>query len=197
MTDPQALSADSRGGTLRPAVVLLAAFTLLTVAYTLAVTAIAAMIGPASSADLVLDPAAAAGWAGPEWFHGRPSAAVGGVSGGSNLGPTNPALAAAVTARVAAVQAENPGHSGPVPVDLVTTSASGFDPHLSPAAARLQVGRVAAATGLDEAAVRAVVEGLIEPRTFGVLGHPRVNVIRLNAALRALVAQRGKEAAGP
>lgn len=197
MTAPHALPRGSRDGTLRPAVVLLAAVTLLTVVFTLAVTAIAAMIGPASSADLVLGPAVAAAWAGPEWFHGRPSAAVGGVSGGSNLGPTNPALAAAVAARVAAVQAENPGHTGPIPVDLVTTSASGFDPHVSPAAARLQVRRVAAANGLDKAVVSELVEGLIEPRTFGVLGHPRVNVIRLNAALQTLAAARRKEAAGP
>jgi K+-transporting ATPase ATPase C chain len=200
MTDVRGQPGGSFLGAVRPALVLLAACTGMTVAYTLAVAAIAVILGPppASTAGLFLDPAVAATFAGPEWFHGRPSAATGGVSGGSNLGPTNPALAAAVAERVAAVQAGNPRHTGPVPVDLVTASGSGFDPHISPAAARLQVARVAAATGLAETTVRELVERSIEPRTFGVLGHPRVNVVGLNAALRSLVAaRRPGEADGP
>ena len=193
------LHADSRDsiiGGVRPALVLLVAFTSLTVAYTLAVTAIATVVGPRSTTDLILDPAVAATFSAPEWFHGRPSAATGGVSGGSNLGPTNPALAAAVVDRMAAVRTDNPTHTGPVPVDLVTASASGYDPHISPAAARLQVDRVAAATGLAEATVRDLVERSIERRTFGIFGHPRVNVVRLNAALRSLVAEQPSRPAG-
>lgn len=196
MNDVHADTRDSFLGGIRPALVLLAAFTVMTVAYTLAVTVIAIIIGPPLTADLILDPAVAATFSVPEWFHGRPSAATGGVSGGSNLGPTNPALAAAVAERVAAVRTENPTHTGPVPVDLVTASASGYDPHLSPAAARLQVDRVAAATGLAEATVRDLVERSIEPRTFGIFGHPRVNVVRLNAALRSLVAAPSPRTAG-
>ncbi|MBU6221714.1 MAG: potassium-transporting ATPase subunit C [Planctomycetes bacterium] len=184
-------------GQIRPALVLIAAFTAMTVAYTLAVTAIAMLIGPSSTAHLTLEPAGAATFSGPEWFHGRPSAATGGVSGGSNLGPTNPTLAAAVAERVAAVRAENPAHAGTVPVDLVTASGSGFDPHISPPAARLQIRRVAANTGLAEAVVRDLVERTIEPRTLGVLGHPRVNVVTLNAALRTLVAGRRPTADAP
>lgn len=198
MNDVHADPRDSLIGGVRPALVLLVAFTALTVAYTLAVTLIAMLIGPPSTADLILDPAIAATFSGPDWFHGRPSAATGGVSGGSNLGPTNPALAAAVADRMVAVRTENPTHDGPVPVDLVTASASGYDPHISPAAARLQVGRVAAATGLAETAVRDLVEQSIEVRTFGIFGHPRVNVVRLNAALRSLVsAQPPRTAGGP
>ena len=196
MDDVHADTNESLVGAVRPALVLLAAFTAMTVAYTLAVTVVARFLGPPPTADLILDPAVAATFLAPEWFHGRPSAATGGVSGGSNLGPTNPALAAAVAERVAAVRTENPTHTGPVPVDLVTASASGYDPHLSPAAARLQVDRVAAATGLAEATVRDLVERSIEPRTFGIFGHPRVNVVRLNAALRSLVAAPSPRTAG-
>jgi K+-transporting ATPase ATPase C chain len=187
---------DSIIGGVRPALVLLVAFTAMTVAYTLAVTVLARLIGPPSAADLVLDPAVAATFSAPEWFHGRPSAATDGVSGGSNLGPTNPALAAAVVDRMAAVRTENPTHTGPVPVDLVTASGSGYDPHIAPTAARLQVDRVAAATGLAEATVRDLVERSIEPRTFGIFGHSRVNVVRLNAALRSLVATQPLPTAG-
>lgn len=193
------LHADSRDsliGGVRPALVLLVAFTAMTVAYTLAVTVVAMLIGPPSTADLILDPAVAATFSGTDWFHGRPSAATGGVSGGSNLGPTNPALAAAVADRMAVVRTDNPTHTGTVPVDLVTASASGYDPHISPAAVRLQVDRVAAATGLAEATVRDLVERSIEPRTFGIFGHPRVNVVRLNAALRSLVSAQPLPTAG-
>jgi len=196
MNDVHADPRDSIIGGVRPALMLLVAFTGLTVAYTLAVTVIAMVIGPPPTANLILDPAVAATFSAPEWFHGRPSAATDGVSGGSNLGPTNPALAAVVADRTAAVRTENPTHTGPVPVDLVTASASGYDPHLSPAAARLQVNRVAAATGLAEATVRDLVERSIEPRTFGIFGHPRVNVVRLNAALRSLVAAPSPRTAG-
>ena len=193
MNGLHANSRDSIIGGVRPALVLLVAFTALTVAYTLAVTAIAIVVGPRLTADLILDPAVAATFSAPEWFHGRPSAATGGVSGGSNLGPTNPALAAAVVDRMAAVRTDNPTHTGPVPA-----SASGYDPHISPAAARLQVDRVAAATGLTEATVRDLVDRSIERRTFGIFGHPRVNVVRLNAALRSLVAaQPSRPAGGP
>lgn len=182
---------------LRPATVLVVAFTAVTCAYTVLVTGIATVVGPATEAELVLDPAMAARWSGPEWFHGRPSASVGGVSGGSNLGPTNPALAAAVAERIAAVRAENPAFAGAVPVDLVTASGSGLDPHVSPAGARLQVARVAGATGLAEDVVVALVERTIEPRTLGVFGQPRVNVIKLNAALQSLAEAAGRQARGP
>lgn len=183
-------------GSVLPAIVLLALVTAMSVAYTLAIAAFAAVVRPTPPSDLVLTAEAAAERAGPAWFHGRPTAPPGGVSGGSNLGPTNPALAAAVAGREAAVRAENPAHGGPVPIDLVTESGSGFDPHVSPAAARMQVARVAAAHGLAEATVHALVDRVMEPRTFGLLGHPRVNVVRLNAALRSLAApQRPSSAA--
>jgi K+-transporting ATPase ATPase C chain len=185
------------GSAVRSAVVILAFTTALTAAYTLAVTALAAAMWPAAPDDLALPPSRAAAFAGPEWFHGRPTAAAGTVSGGSNLGPTNPAFAAAVADRVAAVRAENPGANGPVPVDLVTTSASGFDPHISPASARLQAARVATARGFDERTILELVDSVVERPTFGVLGRPRVNVIRLNAAVAALAMPRTSRSAIP
>jgi K+-transporting ATPase ATPase C chain len=128
---------------------------------------------------------------GPQWFHGRPSATGNSpydptASGGSNLGPTNPALAAAVRERATTVIQENPAHTGPVPIDLVTASGSGLDPHVSPAAALLQVPRVAAARGLDEEAVRRLVGEHVEPALFGVFGRPRVNVLQLNLELESM-----------
>ncbi|MBL9080332.1 MAG: potassium-transporting ATPase subunit KdpC [Planctomycetales bacterium] len=125
------------------------------------------------------------------YFHGRPSAtaavAYNGLGGaGSNLAPTNPALAEAVAKRVAELRKETDDSSLSPPVDLVTTSASGLDPHVSPAAALLQVPRVAAARSLPEAEVRGLVQRHVEPQTLGILGSPRVNVLRLNLALDAL-----------
>lgn len=186
MNDPDTMPGDTWRATIRPAAVLTVGFTALAVAYTVAVAGFARLVGAPPTDELVLDAARAAAWAGPEWFHGRPAAAVGGVSGGSNLGPTNPALAAAVGARVAAVGGDHPAHRGPIPVDLVTVSASGLDPHLSPGAALLQVARVATTNGLPEGDVRGIVERATEPRVLGVFGQPRVNVVRLNAALAAL-----------
>lgn len=123
------------------------------------------------------------------WFWGRPSATSpacnGAGSGGSNLGPTNAALADAVRARIATLEAA-PHLATAIPVDLVTASASGLDPHVSPAAARYQVERVAAARGLAAARVRALVEVHVEPPTLGFLGEARVNVLELNLALDAL-----------
>ena len=124
-------------------------------------------------------------FAGPRYFWSRPSATGYNFSGGSNLGPTNPALIERVKADVERIRAAHPG-KGRIPVDLVTASASGLDPHISPAAAFYQVERVAAARGLDPAAVRRLVEKQIEPRTFGLLGEPRVNVLKLNLELDAL-----------
>jgi potassium-transporting ATPase KdpC subunit len=127
----------------------------------------------------------------PGYFWSRPSATGGmpnnaAVSGGSNQGPTNPALAEAVAARVAALRAADQGNDAPVPIDLVTASGSGLDPHISPAAAEYQVERVARARGLDAAAVRGIVERATEGRTFGVLGEPRVSVLEANLALDEL-----------
>ncbi|WP_153102166.1 potassium-transporting ATPase subunit KdpC [Paraburkholderia hayleyella] len=126
----------------------------------------------------------------PQYFWGRLSAtspmpynAQG--SGGANVGPLNPALAQAVKGRIAALAAAGTDMSQPVPVDLVTASASGLDPALSPAAAAYQVARVARSRGMTEAAVRALVQRATSPRQFGVLGEPTVNVLRLNLALDA------------
>ncbi|HEY9461741.1 MAG TPA: potassium-transporting ATPase subunit KdpC [Vicinamibacterales bacterium] len=127
------------------------------------------------------------GFSSPGYFRSRPSAAGMGYdaanSTGSQLGPTNKTLIEAVTANVEAARKENP--HVPVPIDLVTTSASGFDPHLSPAAADFQVPRVARERGISETEVRRIVQTHTEDRQLGFLGEPRVNVLELNLALDA------------
>jgi K+-transporting ATPase ATPase C chain len=181
---------------IRPVVVLLAAFTLLLgVVYPAAITGIARAAFPdrASGSPLAVDGrvvgSALVGqpFSGPRSFWPRPSATSPAydalASGGSNLGPTSPELLASVERRVAALRAAHPEATGPVPVDLVTSSGSGLDPHLSPGAALVQVERVARARGLPAERVRALVLAQVEPRLLGFLGAPRVNVLRLNVAL--------------
>jgi K+-transporting ATPase ATPase C chain len=132
----------------------------------------------------------------PKYFWGRPSATPyfpynSASSSGSNLGPSNPALVEAVKARVQAFQAADPGNKSRIPIDLVTSSGSGLDPHISPAAALYQVPKVARARGLSEDQVRHLVEQFTEPRQWGFLGEPRVNVLKLNLALDRLQNNRG------
>ena len=128
------------------------------------------------------------GFTRPECFWGRPSATAGfaydaAASAASTLAPSSPALQAAVRDRVAALRAIDPGNGLPVPVDLVTASGSGLDPHISPAAAYYQVPRIARLRGLSEARVRRLVDAHIEDRFFGIFGEPKVNVLLLNLAL--------------
>ncbi len=126
----------------------------------------------------------------PQYFHGRPSAAGKNgndptQTGGTNLGPTSKKLIDSVAASVVALKKENPDASGPIPPELVTSSASGIDPDISPAGAYYQIPRIAKARGTSQDAIRAIVDAHIQGRTFGILGDPHVNVLQLNRALDA------------
>ncbi len=189
---------------LRPALVLLLAFTVLTgVAYPLVVTGLAKLAFPGQAeGSLIVRGGRVVGsrlvgqpFEDARYFWGRPSATSpvpydASASTGSNLGPLNPALLAAVRPRVAALRAADSTARGPVPVDLVTASGSGLDPDISPAAAEFQVARVARARGMAPEAVRALVRRHTTGRTLGVLGEPRVNVLELNLDLDAAGARR-------
>jgi len=181
----------------RPALVLLGLFTLLTgLVYPGFVTAAAQLLFPSQANGSLLEQDGQAQgsrligqpFSSPQYFWSRPSATAptpynAAASSGSNQGPLNPARADAVKQRVQALRDADPGNTLPVPVDLVTASGSGLDPHISPAAADFQVKRVAAARGLPEAGVRRLIAASTEYRTFGILGEPRVNVLQLNLAL--------------
>ena len=185
---------------LRPALVLFFILTLLTgVAYPLLVTGAAQLLFPAQAGgSLILRDGKPVGssligqnFTDPGHFWGRPSATGpmpynASASSGSNQGPLNPALVDAVKGRIDALRAPDPGNAGPVPVDLVTASASGLDPHISPAAARYQAARVARVRGLPLERVQQLVTQETETPLFGLLGEPRVHVLRLNLALDAL-----------
>jgi len=182
---------------LRPALVSLILFTLITgVAYPLLVTGIAQIVFPfQANGSLIVKDGKVVGstligqvFDDPKYFWGRPSATSpygynAASSSGSNLSPTNPALISAVQARVDALRAADPDNKAAVPVDLVTASGSGLDPHISPAAALYQVSRVARERKLSPEAVRALVEQHTEGRQLGFLGEPRVNVLALSLAL--------------
>ncbi|WP_079436060.1 potassium-transporting ATPase subunit KdpC [Zoogloea sp. LCSB751] len=185
---------------LRPAISLFVLLSALTgIAYPVAVTGIAHLAFPdQATGSLILQDGKPVGsrligqnFSDPAHFWGRPSATApqpynAGASSGSNLGPLNPALTDAVKARIAALRAADPANHVPIPADLVTASASGLDPHISPAAAAWQAGRVARAHGLPEAEVTKLIDAHTAGRQWGVFGEPRVNVLELNLALDAL-----------
>lgn len=182
---------------LRVATIVFLLLTIVTgVAYPALVTLVAQVAFPdAASGSLVRIDGRLVGsrligqsFSSPRYFWGRPSATVpvpnnGAVSSGSNQGPLDPALQAAVGKRVAALRAADPGNARAVPVDLVTASGSGLDPHISVAAAEYQVPRVARERGWSQERVRQLVRAATEGRTLGALGEPRVNVLELNLAL--------------
>ncbi len=182
---------------LRPAICLLATLTVITgIVYPLAVTGAAQLLfhhaangsvierdGKTYGSELIGQP-----FDDPKYFWSRPSATAPfadnpSASGASNLGPNNSSLIDAVKQRIAALRAADPGNTEPVPVDLVTASGSGLDPHISPAAARYQVARVARARAMAEADIAKFVSRATQGRTFGVLGEARVNVLKLNLLL--------------
>jgi len=183
----------------KEAFVMLVALTLVTgVVYPLLVTGIAKAVFPGQAAGSLIERngktvgSALIGqpFSDPKYFWSRPSATSpmpynAGASSGSNQGPLNPALADAVRGRIEALRTADPDHTAPVPIDLVTASASGLDPHISPAAAEYQVARVAKVRGVDPAKVRAVVAEHTAGRQLGFLGEPRVSVLELNLDLDA------------
>ena len=185
---------------LRPALVLFLLLTLLTgFLYPLLVTALAQLLFPhQAGGSIVLRDGRAVGsrligqnFSDPRYFWSRPSATApqpynGIASGGSNFGPLNPALTDAIKARLAALHAADPDNTAPVPIDLVTASASGLDPDISVAAAEYQAARVARARGLDVARVQALIATHSKGSVAAVLGEPRVNVLDLNLAIDVL-----------
>jgi K+-transporting ATPase ATPase C chain len=184
---------------IRPAVSLFVVLTLVTgVVYPLAVTGVAQAAFPHQAAGSLLvrdgktvgSSLIGQNFSDPKYFWGRPSATSpmadnGQGSAGSNLGPLNPALVDAVKGRIEALKAADPGNTAPVPVDLVTSSASGLDPHISVAAANYQAARVARVRGIAPEAVHALIERHTEGRLLGFIGEPHVNVLALNLALDA------------
>jgi K+-transporting ATPase ATPase C chain len=182
---------------LQPAVILLIVLTVLTGAvYPLVITGLAQLVFPVpANGSLIEVDGKPVGsrligqpFTAPHYFWSRLSATAphaynAGASSGSNLGPLNPGAREAAAARVQALRTADPESKNPIPVDLVTASASGLDPHISPAAALFQVPRVARARGMDEDRVRRLVERHIEGRKLGILGEPQVNVLSLNLAL--------------
>ena len=182
---------------LRPALVLFFLLSLITgVVYPLVVTGVAKTLFPQQAAGSLISrdgkvigsDLIGQNFSDPKHFWGRPSATSpmpynASASGGSNIGPLNPTLTDAVKGRIEALRAAEPGNTAAVPVDLVTTSASGLDPHISPAAARYQVARVARLRGLPADKVQALVDTHTDKPLFGILGESRVHVLRLNLAL--------------
>nr|WP_318430628.1 potassium-transporting ATPase subunit KdpC [Iodobacter sp. CM08] len=182
---------------LRPALVIFALLSVVTgLAYPLMVTGIAQATMPdQANGSLISDQGKTVGssligqnFSEPQYFWGRPSATGpmaynGNGSSGANLGPTNPALLDAIKARVEALKKAHPGQAGSIPVDLVTASASGLDPHISIAAAQYQLERVSAVRKLSSDKVSKLLAENTEGRQFGVFGEPRVNVLKLNIAL--------------
>lgn len=193
-------SLPRQGGILRPALVVFAALSLVTgLAYPFLTTGIAAAVFPHEAAGslikqdnrIVGSELIGQAFSSPGYFWGRPSATApmpynGAGSSGSNLGPRNPALADAIQSRIAALKAADPDNPVPVPVDLVTASGGGLDPHISPAAAAYQAARVARARNLSRTDVDALIQAHTERPWLGVLGDPAVNVLTLNLALDQL-----------
>ena len=190
---------------IRPAVVLFVLLSIITgLIYPLLVTGIGQALFPQQAAGSLIERDGkligsrliGQNFTDPQYFWGRPSATApqpynAAASGGSNLGPLNPVLKDAVESRVKALRTADPGNTQPVPIDLVTASASGLDPHISPAAADYQIARVARARGLAPEAVRNLVVQHTEARQWSVFGESRVNVLELNLALDALPAHSG------
>ena len=185
---------------IRPAIVLLLAMTVVTgIVYPLVVTGISQIAFPHQAAgSLIVKDGKAVGseligqnFADPKYFWSRPSATTpqpynGLASTGSNLGPLNPALTDGIKKNIDALRAADPGNKAPVPVDLVTASASGLDPEISVAAANYQAARVARVRGLPAAAVHQLISTHAQARWLGILGEPRINVLQLNLALDEL-----------